>query len=236
VKILAIETSAVTGSAAILEDDVLRAFTYQNAGLTHSRTLMPMVEDMLKNCDMRLSDMDAFALAVGPGSFTGLRIGISTIKGIAMGLDKPCIGVSTLLAMANIVPDSGATICCVMDARAGQVYNAMFEKKDGRLVRLCEDRAVSIEYLKEELKKAKKDYILVGDGANMCYNLIKCDDIKVRLAEENCRFQNAYGVALAAKHEMQNKNAVTADMLVPVYLRLPQAERERILKQERDGK
>ena len=141
-KILAFESSAVSASVALIEDERLVAQSFQNCGLTHSRTLLPMVENLLANCGVSLADVDAIAVAHGPGSFTGVRIGVATVKGLALGADKPCLGVSTLEAMAWGARALGGDLCCVMDARAGQVYNALFTVEDGRVHRLCDDRAI----------------------------------------------------------------------------------------------
>ena len=140
-KILALESSAVSASVALTEDEKLVAQSFQNCGLTHSRTLLPMAENLLANCGVSLADVDAIAVAHGPGSFTGVRIGVATVKGLALGADKPCLGVSTLEAMAWGARALSGDLCCVMDARAGQVYNALFTVEDGRVRRLCDDRA-----------------------------------------------------------------------------------------------
>ena len=163
--ILAFESSAKAASAALVRDGELIAQSTQCSGLTHSRTLLPMAEDMLKNTDIRLSDVDMLACAHGPGSFTGIRIGIATVKGLAWALDKPCIGVSTLEAMAWNGISAGGIICAVMDARRSQVYNALFEIWDGMPVRLTEDRAISLEELKGDVEALNSDVFLVGDGA-----------------------------------------------------------------------
>ena len=152
-KILALESSAVSASVALTEDEKLVAQSFQNCGLTHSRTLLPMVENLLANCGVSLADVDAIAVAHGPGSFTGVRIGVATVKGLALGADKPCIGVSTLEAMAWGARALGGDLCCVMDARAGQVYNALFTVKDGRVRRLCDDRAIKLTEKKSEKRR-----------------------------------------------------------------------------------
>ena len=183
-KILALESSAVSASVALTEDEKLVAQSFQNCGLTHSRTLLPMVENLLANCGVSLADVDAIAVAHGPGSFTGVRIGVATVKGLALGADKPCLGVSTLEAMAWGARALGGDLCCVMDARAGQVYNALFTVEDGSVRRLCDDRAIKLTELAEEIGEAP--YFLVGDGADLCYNtinsavLIRCDNSPYR--------------------------------------------------------
>ena len=179
-KILALESSAVSASVALTEDEKLVAQSFQNCGLTHSRTLLPMAENLLANCGVSLADVDAIAVAHGPGSFTGVRIGVATVKGLALGADKPCIGVSTLEAMAWGARALGSDLCCVMDARAGQVYNALFTVENGRVRRLCDDRAIKLTELAEEIGEAP--YFLVGDGADLCYNTIKENCTGLRLA------------------------------------------------------
>lgn len=234
-KILALESSAVACSAALCEDETLVAQAFQNNGLTHSRTLMPMCGDLLKNCGAAPADVDVVAVAVGPGSFTGLRIGVSAAKGLAWSLGKPCAGVSTLEAMAWTAAHMGMEICPVMDARRGQVYNARFLGVDGAPVRLTEDRAISLDDLGTELKNAGKPQILVGDGAALCYNTLKERGLDLRLAPEHLRFQSAWGVARCALEQARAGALTDADGLVPSYHRLSQAERERLEKEKNKG-
>ena len=229
-KILALESSAVAASAALCEDERLLAQTFQNNGLTHSVTLMPMVERLLQSCSIPLSAVDVVAVAAGPGSFTGLRIGVAASKGLAWAGDKPCAGVSTLEAMAWTVAHMGGELCPVMDARRSQVYNARFQCASGRPVRLTEDRAISLEDLAAELKSIKKPQILVGDGAVLCYNDLNARGLEVCLAPEHLRFQSAWGVARAALEQARAGALTDAAGLVPVYHRLSQAERERLDK------
>ena len=228
--ILALESSAKAASAALMEDESLIAQYSQCSGLTHSRTLLPMVEDMLKNTEKKIADVDLIAVAHGPGSFTGIRIGVSTVKGLAWASDKKCVGVSTLEAMAWHGVSAGGLICPVMDARRSQVYNALFETDgDGRPVRLTEDRAVSLAELAGELKDYECAPLLVGDGAKLTYDYLTNEGIACRMAPANLLYQSAWGVGMAAL----GREAGSADDLLPVYLRLSQAERER---QERLGR
>lgn len=229
-KILALESSAKAASAAIMDDGTLIAQYSQCNALTHSRTLLPMVEDMLKNTDMSLKDIDLIAVAHGPGSFTGIRIGVSTVKGLAWAADKKCVGVSTLAAMAWHGVSFGGLICPVMDARRSQVYNALFEIKDGAPVRLCPDRAISLKELSQELYSLGKTAYLVGDGAKMCFEYMNNEGVSCALAPDNLLYQSAWGVGMAARSE----KAGTADELLPVYLRLSQAERERQERMEQN--
>jgi tRNA threonylcarbamoyladenosine biosynthesis protein TsaB len=227
-KILALESSAVACSAAVCQEETLIAQSYQNSGLTHSRTLMPIVESMLANCGLKLGDLDVVAVAAGPGSFTGLRIGVAAAKGLAWPDDKPCAGVSTLEAMAWCVSHMDGELCAVMDARRAQVYNARFLASQGRPVRLTPDRASGLDELAQELRGCKKEQILVGDGALLCYNRLSEAGLPVRLAPPHLRFQTAWGVARAAL-ELARAGALTsAGALTPVYHRLSQAERERL--------
>ncbi len=219
--ILALESSAKAASAALMEDEKLIAQYSQCSGLTHSRTLLPMVDDMLKNTENTIAGVDLIAVAHGPGSFTGIRIGVSTVKGLAWAADKMCVGVSTLEAMAWHGVSAGGLICPVMDARRSQVYNALFEISGGKPKRLCEDRAIALEELAEQLRG--RNAFLVGDGAELTYKYMLSAGIGCRMAPQNLLYQSAWGVGMAAL----DKTPGTADDLLPVYLRLSQAERER---------
>ena len=229
-KILALETSAKSVSAAVVENGTVLCSTYQNTGLTHSRTLMPLVDGMFRSADLNCRDMDLVAVTQGPGSFTGLRIGVSAAKGLAWTLDLPCCGVSTLLAMAQNLRHMDVTIICAMDARRNQVYNAIFRAENGTLQRLCEDRAIGLAELAEELKNDESAKIVVGDGAKLCYTYLQQQGIACHMAPAALVMQNAVGVALAAEELAAEGKTVSAHELVPVYLRLSQAERERLAK------
>lgn len=221
--ILAFESSARAASVALVKDGHLLSQYSQCSGLTHSRTLLPMAEDMLKNAEIKLSDVDCIAVAHGPGSFTGIRIGVSTVKGLAWAAEKPCTGVSTLEAMAWHGISAGGYICPVMDARRNQVYNAIFKIEDGKPQRLTKDRPIALAELAEELRKLNAPVLLVGDGSFIAKDFFDRTGIACSLAPENLLWQSAWGVAMAAA----DKKPGTADELLPVYLRLSQAERER---------
>lgn len=221
--ILAFESSAKAASVALCRDGHLVSQYSQCSGLTHSRTLLPMAEDMLKNAELTLRDVDLIAVAHGPGSFTGIRIGVSTVKGLAWAGDIPCVGVSTLEAMAWHGLAAGGVVCPVMDARRSQVYNALFEIKDGRPQRLCPDRPIALAELAEDVKKLDAPVFLVGDGAAITKAFFDAQGIPCCVAPENLLWQDAWGVAMAA----MDKEPGNADSLLPVYLRLSQAERER---------
>lgn len=226
-KILALESSAKAASCALVADGVPLATAWQATGLTHSRTLLPMVQDMLKNSEQTLNDVDAVAVAVGPGSFTGLRIGLAAVKGLAWAADKPCIGVSTLESMAHPLRHLDGVIVCAMDARRQQIYNAVFLADDGVLTRLREDRAISLEEAAADLRDFDGPLTIVGDGAKLAYDYFVKAGIDCRLAPAHLCQQSAMGVALAAEAAGQEA-AVSAQDLAPNYLRLSQAERERL--------
>lgn len=221
--ILAFESSAKAASVALCRDGQLISQYSQCSGLTHSRTLLPMAEDMLKNAELTIADVDGFAVAHGPGSFTGIRIGVSAVKGLAWASDKPCVGVSTLEALAWNGVCAGSYVCPVMDARRSQVYNAIFEIKDGRPVRITPDRPIALSELAEDVRALGAPVLLLGDGALLAADYFSANGIAFTLAPENIRWQSAWGVAMAAR----DKSFGSADELLPVYLRLSQAERER---------
>lgn len=226
-RILAFESSAKAASVALLDDGSLIGEYYQNCGQTHSRTLMKMAQDLLESCGVTVGELTAVACAAGPGSFTGVRIGVAAAKGLAWGADKPCVGVSTLEAMAQQAAEFDGIICCAMDARREQVYNALFSCEHGVLTRCTEDRAISLEELEEELKNTEKPKIVVGDGAQLCYNTIGKNLSQCVCAPEHLRMQRASGVALAAQRLLLSGAEYDGAELVPNYLRLSQAERER---------
>ena len=232
--ILALESSAKAASAAVARDGKLLDLEFRNDGLTHSVTLLPMAEQALRSCGLTIRDVDAVAVSRGPGSFTGIRIGVSAVKGLCWGAEKPAIGVSTLEAMAwnaeNAPADS--IVCCAMDARRSQVYNALFRMENGRPMRLTEDRAIGLSELAEELRAAGKPIFVLGDGALLCYNYLSEKSVSATLAPEQVRLQNAWGVCRAA----EGAEPRPAAELLPRYLRLSQAERERLerMKKETD--
>ena len=226
-KILALETSAKAVSAAVTEDGKVLASGYQDTGLTHSRTLMPIVEHILKNTGLTVADMDAIAVAAGPGSFTGIRIGVAAAKGLAFAADKPAVGVSTLAAMARNVAFCDGLVICAMDARRQQVYNALFEAKDGQLTRLTPDRAIALEELAEELRSDPRPKTVVGDGAKLCLAHLTAAGIPCRLAPAHLVMQNAMSVALEAEAMAAKGKLVSAQAPEPVYLRPAQADRPR---------
>ena len=228
-KILAIECSATPASCAVIEGKTIIAEAFVNVKLTHSQTLLPMVDSVLKSAMLSVKDIDGFAIAAGPGSFTGVRIGISAIKGLAAADKKPCCAVSTLLAMAYRLRHLDTIVCAVMDARCNQVYNALFKCQNGTVTRLTPDRALMVDELVNEVTQIYNEHNLpvtvMGDGAVMFYEYVK-DFSFVCLADEALRFQHAVGVALAAQGEFQDSNTKSPAEILPFYLRLPQAQRE----------
>ncbi len=229
-KILSIECTASPASVCIYEDKKIIANSFVNVKLTHSQTLMPMIESTLKSALLTIKDIEGISVAAGPGSFTGVRIGISAVKGLAVADNLPCVAVSALLSMASMFMSENAIICPVMDARCNQYYNALFRIKDYQIKRLCDDRAILCGDLIGEIGKFKEKIIICGDGADKFYTDIS-DNRYVTLADTERKYQNAIGVAIASYDEFINGNTVTAEELLPMYLRLPQAQRELKSKQ-----
>lgn len=234
--ILAFETSAKAASVALLEGETLLGESYQNTGLTHSQTIMVMAEDLLKQCGKTPADVQAVAVAAGPGSFTGVRIGVAAAKGFAWGKELPCYGVSTLEAMAEHLGIWQGYVCPVMDARRSQVYNALFHVNCGKITRITEDRAISLQDLGEDLQKLSETVFLVGDGSNLCYNTLLERVPNLVLPAAHRMHQRAVGVGLAAAGMVARGEVPSGAELAPNYLRLSQAERERMEKQNREEK
>ena len=231
--ILAFETSAKAGSVALMEEGKLLGENYCNTGLTHSQTLLKMAEDLLASCGYTPQDVGAVAVAAGPGSFTGVRIGVAAAKGYAWGSQIPCCGVSTLEAMALSLGIWDGYVVGVMDARRSQVYTATFLAEVGVLTRITEDRAISLQELGNELKILSKPVFLVGDGSILCYNTLKEQVNALVLPPEHRMHQLAAGVALAATQQIARGEPCDGATLTPNYLRLSQAERERLEKEQK---
>ena len=229
---LAFETSAKAASVALTENGKLLGESYQNTGLTHSQTLMVMAEDLLKQCGKTVADITAVAVAEGPGSFTGVRIGVAAAKGFAWGKELPCFGISTLEAMAVSLGAYEGHICACMDARRNQVYNALFLADSGKLERVTDDRAIALADLKTELEHIDGPIFLVGDGANLTYKTLSGNIPNLILPPEHRLHQRAVGVALLAEKQQTAGDSGDANGLSPNYLRLSQAERERMEKEK----
>lgn len=234
-RILALETSAKSVSCAVVEDGAVLARSFQCTGLTHSRTLLPMVDAMLRNAELTPESVDLYAVAAGPGSFTGLRIGVSALKGMAWAAGKPCVGISTLYAMAQNLAHTDALLICAMDARRNQVYNALFEAKGGVLTRLTPDRAIGLDELADDLRGDTRRRIVLGDGAKLAYEHLTQAGIACELAPAALRYQDAVGVALAAQEAAERGETCSAQELSISYLRVSQAERERRARLERES-
>ena len=231
--LLAFEPSAKAASVALFDGEKLLGESYQNTGLTHSQTLLVMTQDLLAQCGKTPADVEAVAVANGPGSFTGVRIGVAAAKGFAWGKEIPCYGVSTLESMALGLGAFNGVVCPVMDARRSQVYNALFYANCGELARITPDRALSLADLGAELKNPDIPIFLVGDGSILCYNTLKESVPNLVLPGEHRMHQRAVGVGLAALQKIAVGESGDGNALAPNYLRLSQAERERM---ERENK
>lgn len=227
--ILAIDSTAVSGSVAVCRDKELLCEFTLNIGNTHSETLLPMVESALKMCGMTVEDVDLFACDEGPGSFTGVRIGVATVKGLAFNKNKPCIGVSTLEALAQNLSGFEGIACPVMNARRGQVYNALFRVNNTEIERITEDRAIAITELEEELAGYSTPIYLSGDGYGITLDGFK--SVKCKSTPEPLRYQSGYSVAVCALKKYNDGIRTSDKELTATYLRLPQAERERLEKE-----
>ena len=226
-KVLGIESSSLVASVAVVSGDVLTAEYTVNFKKTHSQTLLPMIDEVSRMLELDPGTLDAIAVSGGPGSFTGLRIGIAAVKGLAWAADKPCLGVSTLEAMAQNAAHIDGLIVGAMDARRSQVYNAVFEAKGGELTRLTPDRAISLEELCAQLQGKQQPITVLGDGGVLCYRYLEEHGVKCSLAPSMLLYQSAVGVGLAAERAYARGEAVSAQELLPVYLRPAQAERLR---------
>lgn len=225
-KILALDTSAKAASVCLAQEDKIIGEFFIDTALTHSQTLISMTEQLCKNTQMPFDEIDAIAVNAGPGSFTGVRIGVAAAKGLAFAKNLPCVSVSTLESMAYNLLGSDCVVCAVMDARCAQVYNALFRISGDRVERLCDDRALSLTDLMLDLQQYKEKVVLIGDGAEICADFIGDSLANVFLAPMNNRIQKASSVACAAFEELSKGHTLSPAKLMPVYLRLPQAQRE----------
>ncbi len=240
-RILGIECTATPVSCALIEDGKLKGEFFLNLKTTHSQTLLPMVEQVLKLSGLSIKDVDVIAATAGPGSFTGVRIGISAVKGLCFAESKPCVPVSVLESMAYNLVSQDCIVCACMDARCNQVYNALFEIKNGEITRICEDRALMIDEVLEDLVEINKNspektIFAVGDGAELFYKTTADKGVPIKLPPEHLKLQRASSVCFVAEKKALANETVDPDTLLPVYLRLPQAERELKKKQELNSK
>ena len=235
---LVLEASAAAASCALLENQKVLGEFFVNIPQTHSQTLLPMAQGLLDTFGVPAGAVDFFAVTHGPGSFTGLRIAMAAVKGLAMAAEKPCVGVSTLEALARNLAGFAGSAAAVMDARCGQVYAGLFSLEEGEVRRLAEDTALSILELGKLLPGLKKPVFLVGDGAELCYNKLLEEpppgpppEEWLRLAPPHLRYQRAAAAGAAALAAWLRGEEMDAGALEPVYLRLPQAERELLKRQ-----
>lgn len=233
-KILTIDTSSVTACSGVadVQKDTILSEAFIDVPLTHSQTVLPMTQSALSHAGLSLHDVDLLAVCSGPGSFTGVRIGVAAVKGLGFAKDRPCAAVSTLeaLAMNFAGMPVNAIVCAVMDARCRQVYTATFSCDNGVITRLTADEAMSIDDCKARLQSLGRPVVFVGDGAVLCYDACK-DELDCTAAPPSLRYVRVRGMALAAKRLFDEGTLVSASQLQPMYLRLPQAERELKAKQ-----
>lgn len=223
-KIFALDCSSGAASVALLDGDKLLGETFSDVALTHSQTLLPMAEALFTNTKTNPQQVDVFAVSAGPGSFTGVRIGIAAVKGLADAVGKPCFAVSALETAAYPFSSFDGLVCAAMDARCNQVYTALF--KNGE--RVLSDSAVLISELCDSLKTYKKPVLFCADGAQKAFDMISAQaDFPCTLASAQLRSTRASSVAyLAAARLESGEEPMPACDLLPLYLRLPQAQRE----------
>ena len=226
-KILGVDSTATAASAAVFIDGKIVSLQFSNTGLTHSQTLLPMIDTALKNASLKVDDLDFIAVSNGPGSFTGVRIGVSAVKGIAQPLDIPCISVSTTEVIAKPLENTGCYAVAVMDARCNQVYTAQFDCENG-FNRITPDEAITIDELGDKLKDVKKTIVFIGDGTKVAFNRLKDVLPNITVATASVVYQSAADVCVLAaeKVSVDDFKLTMAHDVLPNYLRLSQAERE----------
>jgi tRNA threonylcarbamoyladenosine biosynthesis protein TsaB len=227
-KILAVDTSTNVASAAILEDDVIIGEYNCNKGKTHSQRLMPMVQHLLETTGLTAGDMDAFAASIGPGSFTGLRIGVTTVKAMAFAAEKPVISVHTLDALAYNIPMLDSLVCPMIDARNNQVFTAIYRFIEDKLERLTDYMGVHIGELAQQLKGMEGKVVFLGDAAGMHQDYLSQElGERACMAPANIALAKASSVAVLASKAYSRGELESCYDMVPFYLRKSQAERER---------
>lgn len=221
-KILAFDSSAKSASVAILDGEKIIAESFENEGRTHSKTLLAMFEKIVNEHKINVKDVDLIAVTNGPGSYTGVRIGVSVAQGLALAWSVKCVGVSSLEALAqNIDNTDKSLICAVMDARADQVYTALFKRENSKIIRVSNDACMKISELVEKFRKTNENYVLVGDASEKVAEIFNENNI-------TCQINNdIYGKASSVARIAQNKEHYDVVKLKPVYLKLTQAEMER---------
>lgn len=230
-RILGFDTAAKTASVALWEDGKIVSEFYLNSGFTHSETALPMAKSLLDAAKCDIKDIDVFAVNCGPGSFTGLRIGIAAVKAIAMAENKPCASVSTLEALAYNLYGYEGIICPVMDARCGQMYTAFFRGSKSGIERLSDDETLMTDELYKKIEDLGEKVILVGDGAKICQK--KFESCLCEIATDPLLLGRAFATCMVAAKLCENNELVTAEKLIPNYLKLAQAEKEKL---EKEGK
>lgn len=228
--ILSVDSSSKTASVAINKDGETLIEIFLNTGLVHSKTLVPVIENTIKYSGIRMEDIDLFAVSSGPGSFTGIRIGMSVIKGMMFALDKSCVPISSLEVLAfNAVNICNGIICPCLDFRRGNLYNGIFKSDGENLIRLTEDRSISTDNLLEELRKYSQKIYFVGDNEQLCYNSwvnnLCLKDFCI-LKDSFCSIK-ASNLGILAYKKYSSDKSVALDDVYPTYLNLSQAERQR---------
>ena len=225
-KLLAIDTTGQTASVAVLEDDTLLAEYTINYHMTHSQTIMPMIEQICNMIKLNKNEIDYIACSCGPGSFTGLRIGAATAKGLALGLDISVVAVPTLDALAYNIFDTSAVICPIMDARRQQVYTAFYQWNEGEFCRITEYDALPIQSVIEKAKDYQKKVVFLGDGVVVHKELLLPQKNFV-LSPIHSNLQRASSMGALAMKQIAKGDVIKSSELELIYLRKPQAERER---------
>jgi tRNA threonylcarbamoyladenosine biosynthesis protein TsaB len=221
--IFGVDSATRAGSAAVWQDGRLLAESYADVGLTHSETLMVLCDEVFRRAKLSPDEVDYYAVTSGPGSFTGLRIGMGTVKGLALATGKKCVAVSTLETLAWNVAPSDRTVVSVLDARRNRVYHAAFQVAEGFVNRQCEDGVVQVEALMAV--HAGQRVVFIGDAAQMCYNTLR-DSLDCVLPPIGNRLPRAAALCAAARHKIEQGAVLTAGQLKPDYIQIPQAERE----------
>ena len=232
---LAFDSTAKAASVAVCDGEKLLALYNIDNGLTQSELLLPMAENMLKSLKLSFSDVELLACAVGPGSFTGVRIGVALVKGIAFGRNIPCVSVSTLDELAYNLKGLDGIIVPSMDARRQQVYTATYRGRGGDVEKLTPDRAIAISDLAEELKSFDEPIYIVGDGYDVAKRGLEAAGVSVKCTPALLVSENAYSVALVAQKKYESGDVSTDLEIAPTYLRMPQAERERLERLEKEN-
>lgn len=234
-KILALDTTGNVSSVALIDDEKLIGEYTINYKMTHSQTIMPMIDEIVKMTELDLKDIDYIACSQGPGSFTGLRIGAATAKGLALGLNKKIVPVPTLDALAYNIFETDKIICPIMDARRSQVYTALYMWNDGVLENITGHMATTIDDIIARADEFEMGVIFLGDGVPVHKEKLSKYDNFI-LAPQSLNMQKASSVASLGFQIAKEGGAIDGSEFTPIYLRKPQAERELLEKQAMEGK